>query len=732
MATESKVIISGDASGAIGAVKRLAAELVSLKAFSSKAFNFSFLGSALSLAGLVELTKHLIDTGDQLNKMSQKTGIAVEDLSKLQYAAELSAVGTEALQKGLTNLSVGLIELASGKASESVDALKRLGITARNTDGTLKSSRQVLGELADQFSVMPDGVEKTAAAAAIFGKRMGAELIPLLNGGAAGLKDMGDEAERLGIVMSSELAKKSEEFNDNLSRMQKLSAATGISIANTLIPGLNGLLTAFIDSKKAGLGTVQAFGNLLDSAVAMAGGLNEAQDGIKRVKARIEELRKSRQEGGGIVKLFAGDIGKQIAEQEKLLKFYELQLKRQTGDGVSSAEDLAAKRVLIETQLQRKLADLAKLRAIAEGKVSADILDDDAKRTAAQIKNAEDLKKALIDAWQTSIKESAKAGADAQTLLAKAADIRQTGADKAAAKTRSALSPEEQQAQIQSEFTKVASAADEAAGLAKIAAIHGRVENAAKLTAQAEKDAERAAKLADQIEDPEAAAKAIQQAAEIQAQLVEAQAAAKKKEQRDLEEQAAAQKAKLDEIDKQLTALQTKAASLRVEADISAAKEAITALQAQLDNIKDKTVTVTVKQVGDVPASDGSGTSASGTTGSFAGGGYTGPGGKWQPAGIVHAGEFVLRQEVVRQRGAIDFLSRFNRLGLGALQGYATGGLVRNIHIPSISAAPLAPASNATFNFPGMGSFPASLAPDVLGELKTAFAREALKRGRRV
>lgn len=75
----------------------------------------------------------------------------------------------------------------------------------------------------------------------------------------------------------------------------------------------------------------------------------------------------------------------------------------------------------------------------------------------------------------------------------------------------------------------------------------------------------------------------------------------------------------------------------------------------------------------------------------FADGGYTGPGSKYKPAGIVHAGEFVNRQEVVRQPGALPFLSEFNRVGMAALAGwrgfvgYADGGLV----MPEISAPAL-------------------------------------------
>lgn len=68
-------------------------------------------------------------------------------------------------------------------------------------------------------------------------------------------------------------------------------------------------------------------------------------------------------------------------------------------------------------------------------------------------------------------------------------------------------------------------------------------------------------------------------------------------------------------------------------------------------------------------------------------GGYTGPGGKHAPAGIVHAGEFVARSEVVRQPGAIKFLEAFNRLGMHALPGFAEGGLVAAMPSPIRSPA---------------------------------------------
>ncbi|RXZ42713.1 phage tail tape measure protein [Crenobacter cavernae] len=87
-------------------------------------------------------------------------------------------------------------------------------------------------------------------------------------------------------------------------------------------------------------------------------------------------------------------------------------------------------------------------------------------------------------------------------------------------------------------------------------------------------------------------------------------------------------------------------------------------------------------------------------------GGYTGPGDKYQPAGIVHAGEYVQPQEALRQPGALAFMEAFRRDGMGAIgqwRGYADGGLVSVPSLPSSrfsgasattgqAAAPVAPA----------------------------------------
>ncbi|MBN8979313.1 MAG: hypothetical protein J0I08_22880, partial [Rhizobiales bacterium] len=74
----------------------------------------------------------------------------------------------------------------------------------------------------------------------------------------------------------------------------------------------------------------------------------------------------------------------------------------------------------------------------------------------------------------------------------------------------------------------------------------------------------------------------------------------------------------------------------------------------------------------------------------FASGGFTGSGARLQPAGIVHAGEFVFNQQATSRLG-VGFL---NAMHQNALHGYDGGGLVSPYALPSNVVPFRAPANN--------------------------------------
>jgi TP901 family phage tail tape measure protein len=106
-------------------------------------------------------------------------------------------------------------------------------------------------------------------------------------------------------------------------------------------------------------------------------------------------------------------------------------------------------------------------------------------------------------------------------------------------------------------------------------------------------------------------------------------------------------------------------------------KQALTGIDKAIDRLKDfqdKTITLRVTHAGTAAVTPGFG-----AQGGFAEGGWTGPGGKYQPAGIVHGNEFVFSSEATR--GNVAMLERLHR----QLRGYASGGLVQRQAAPVFS-----------------------------------------------
>ena len=186
--------------------------------------------------GLTQLILPVAETGEELNKLAQKTGVSVEALSALKYAAELSDVTTEGLTKGLKHLSTALFD-TKVKGDEGGAALKALGVAAMDSTGQIRPTEAVLLDLADKFAAMPDGAEKAALAVKLFGKE-GLNMIPMLNQGREGLTGMMEEAKRLGLVMSEDAAQASEAFNDNLKRLHAVSEGLQRQIGAAVIPVL--------------------------------------------------------------------------------------------------------------------------------------------------------------------------------------------------------------------------------------------------------------------------------------------------------------------------------------------------------------------------------------------------------------------------------------------------------------------------------------------------------------
>lgn len=190
-----------------------------------------------------------LNQADKMGKAAQKIGIPVEELSKLQHAANLSDVSLDQLSTGVRKLSKNLIDGIGNPATTSARAMTALGISAKDSSGQLRPTTEIISDIAEKFSGMNDGASKTALAMALFGKS-GAELIPMLNSGKTGLQEMKDEAAKLGLTITDKTSKAAEQFNDDLTRLKAAKEGVVLVLTSRLAPALADISSRFVNFVK--------------------------------------------------------------------------------------------------------------------------------------------------------------------------------------------------------------------------------------------------------------------------------------------------------------------------------------------------------------------------------------------------------------------------------------------------------------------------------------------------
>lgn len=185
-------------------------------------------GTAAIIAGtgaLVKFGNDAMSAGMAVSKLQRFTGGSAEEMSVLAYAAQQ------------TGLDVDQVAKALGIASKNMVAGKweQLGIDVRGASGEMRPLNDVLGDVAERFKAMPEGPEQTALALQLFG-REGASMIPMLNGGRAGLAAYADEAQRFGAILDSEMVAKAKAAKAAQRDLEAAMKGLSVTLGQGVIP----------------------------------------------------------------------------------------------------------------------------------------------------------------------------------------------------------------------------------------------------------------------------------------------------------------------------------------------------------------------------------------------------------------------------------------------------------------------------------------------------------------
>lgn len=213
-------------------------------ALSSIGKGLALAGVAMSMQAVTSAIQGQIDKLDELAKQAERTGISVNELSKLNFAGALS--GVEDMDTQINRLSKSINTALSDTTSNQAAMFEALGISLTKTNGEVKSTTEILYDMADVFETIPDGAQKAGLAMEIFGKS-GAKMLNLFKGGSDAMKASMGEIKG----STAEAAAMAVEFNDNMTRLSAKTGEFTKELTTAMLPSLIELQEAFLNSSAA-------------------------------------------------------------------------------------------------------------------------------------------------------------------------------------------------------------------------------------------------------------------------------------------------------------------------------------------------------------------------------------------------------------------------------------------------------------------------------------------------
>ena len=234
------------------------------------------------LTGLASLAVKAGQTADDLNTLSKQTGFTTEELQKMKYAADRIDVSMETI--------TGAAQKMTKQLSSSEQKFTDLNVATKNQDGTFRNVTDIFYDTITALSQIENETQRDAAAMEIFGKSAN-ELAGIVDDGGAALRQLGEEAENAGLILSQDTLDAANKFNDAIDELKaKAQAAfmsTGATLAENLVPAMEkllevgGKLLSFIANLDSG--TLEMITTTLLFTAALSPTLKAVSEGIKLI-----------------------------------------------------------------------------------------------------------------------------------------------------------------------------------------------------------------------------------------------------------------------------------------------------------------------------------------------------------------------------------------------------------------------------------------------------------------
>jgi hypothetical protein len=184
-------------------------------------------------AGVVDATRNL----------SIRLGMTYGEFAGIAHAANLADVSMESVGNAAQKSEIAFAKAANG-SSVAQAAFGALGLSVNDLAGMNPAQR--FQAIAAALQNVPDSAERARLAVALFGKS-GAQLLPMFEGGAAGIAEAAAEAERFGLTLNNQQTTAIDNMGDSFQKAGQAVAGITQQVVAYLAPALENVVTTFTD-----------------------------------------------------------------------------------------------------------------------------------------------------------------------------------------------------------------------------------------------------------------------------------------------------------------------------------------------------------------------------------------------------------------------------------------------------------------------------------------------------
>lgn len=265
----------------------------------SKEVGTAIVGIGAIISSFVGASLETANFADDLLTLSSVTGITTDELQKMQYASDFLDVELDIMTGSITKLTRSMYD-ARGGSNELEKAFKALHVRVTDSRGNLRDANTVFYETIDALGKIKNETERDAIAMKVMGKSA-KELNPLIQAGSERLKELGIEAENMGVIMGETSLDKLGALKDAMDKFENTSEALKNSLGLSLLPMITALFTAISSIPVPVLKTLVVLASVIATIVLLVKAIKSVTDTGKTIKSFFDATNISTLKTTGII-----------------------------------------------------------------------------------------------------------------------------------------------------------------------------------------------------------------------------------------------------------------------------------------------------------------------------------------------------------------------------------------------------------------------------------------------